>query len=186
MLKFNSYIFAFKKKNYIRSEKRKDICPLCCIYEKCQKKIDFYEVNSELVTFISEKLVGCVNLYPYNSGHVMLYPKRHITDLRELDELEEKEIIFFTKIMLSILDELYRPSGYNVGFNIGEFAGASIDHIHLHIIPRFKNELGLIDLIGGAKVLIEDPLETVKKIKEKLNVYLKDGKFKAYNIDIIN
>jgi len=70
--------------------------------------------------------------------------------------------------MLNIIDEIYNPTGYNIGFNIGEFAGASINHLHLHIIPRFKNELGLIDIIGGAKVIIEDPNETLKKLRAKV------------------
>ena len=70
---------------------------------------------------------------------------------------------------MDILDKEYMPQGFNIGFNIGEASGASIAHLHRHIVPRYKNELGFIDIVGGAKIYIEDPKETVKKIKKSFS-----------------
>ncbi|MFW6138916.1 MAG: HIT domain-containing protein, partial [Spirochaetota bacterium] len=67
---------------------------------------------------------------------------------------------------LDILDRLYSPCGYNIGYNIGSFAGASISHVHMHVIPRYENELGFIDIVGGAKILVEDPTKTMQRLKQ--------------------
>ncbi len=67
---------------------------------------------------------------------------------------------------LDILDDLYTPHGYNVGYNIGHFSGASIPHLHMHIVPRYENELGFIDIIAGSKLIVEDPVITQKRLRE--------------------
>jgi|YNPMSStandDraft_2_1061718.scaffolds.fasta_scaffold00007_30 ATP adenylyltransferase len=198
MLRFLSYIYAFKKRDYIKGNKNriKDDCPLCLICEDCEGNKKDKSSNGKclknnvivnLHVFQTDKIVCCINLYPYNSGHIMLFPKRHIVDFREFEDDELNHINFFTKFMLNIIDEIYNPTGYNIGFNIGEFAGASINHLHLHIIPRFKNELGLIDIIGGAKVIIEDPNETLKKLRAKVKEKVEGDKNKIcakYNVKI--
>lgn len=185
MLKFNSHIFAFKKKDYIRKDKKYEMCPLCCICLKCLKSgninnfnIKSKDINTELAIFYTENIACCVNLFPYNSGHIMLFPIRHIKDIREMNENEQNEINYFTKIMLDILDIIYKPSGYNIGYNLGEYSGASIEHIHLHIIPRFKNELGFIDIIGGSKVIIEEPVVTLNKLKDMVKNFIDEKKIK--------
>lgn len=108
-----------------------------------------------------------INLYPYNTGHLMIYPLRHVADYRDLSDQELLELGKLTSFFLSVLSVLYSPKGFNVGLNLGEHAGASIAHIHQHVIPRFSNELGVVDLIGGAKVIIEDPKETMEKVRAK-------------------
>ena len=74
---------------------------------------------------------------------------------------------------MDILDSLYEPLGYNLGWNVGPFSGASIAHIHQHIVPRYKNELGFLDIAADTKVLIEFPEITYKKVKkefQKVNI----------------
>ncbi|MFV3255000.1 HIT domain-containing protein, partial [Klebsiella pneumoniae] len=61
---------------------------------------------------------------------------------------------------LDVLDSLYKPAGYNIGYNMGLAAGGSIEHLHMHIIPRYNNEIGIAELLGGKKVLVQNPLET--------------------------
>jgi len=68
------------------------------------------------------------------------------------------------KYFIGILDDLYHPEGYNIGYNMGRVAGASIEHLHQHVIPRYPFEIGLADLIGGKRVLIEDPRHTLEKL----------------------
>jgi len=96
----------------------------------------------------------------------MLFPKRHIVDIREYTEEEATELFALEKLCLNVLDELYTPHGYNLGYNIGPAAGASIEHVHLHIVPRYRRELGFIDIIGGAKVIVEEPNETRRRMRE--------------------
>ena len=155
---FNSYVFPFSKSDYIRKRKKDVKCILCAVIKK-EERIKSLEILR------TDRFVASLNLYPYNNGHLLLFPVRHIVDIRELSEEEDIELSKLTKFFLDILEKVYNPSGYNIGYNLGSFAGASISHLHLHIIPRYPNELGIIDLIGGAKVLIENPAETLEKIK---------------------
>jgi len=155
-------LFSFNKLNYIKGEKPKVNCILCSIFDK-NPIVDNLLVKEAKYTAI------CVNKFPYNSGHLLIFPKRHIIDYRDLKEEEEVELNFLLKESLNILDNLYSPSGYNIGFNIGDFAGASIRHLHIHVVPRHKNELGFIDIVGGAKIIVEDPVVTMKKLKKEFD-----------------
>ncbi|HUT65062.1 MAG TPA: HIT domain-containing protein [Spirochaetota bacterium] len=160
-LKFQN-LFSLNKLSYIKGGKPKVDCILCSIVENNK------DVVSLLVTEGSHTAV-CVNKFPYNSGHILIFPKRHITDYRELETDERREIDELLRKSLDVLDSLYAPAGYNIGLNIGDFAGASISHLHLHVIPRYKNELGFIDIVGGSKIIVEDPAVTMARLHEAFN-----------------
>jgi ATP adenylyltransferase len=161
----DQYFFCFDKISYVQG-KKPDGCILCYIREN-----DPDVVN--LTVYSDDFFIVSVNLYPYNPGHLILFPQRHITDIREFNSQEEMRLNVLQKEFLNILDKLYKPHGFNIGFNMGNVAGASIDHLHLHVIPRFPGETGIADFIGGKRVLVEDPRETTKKIKEAAE-YLKE------------
>ncbi len=151
---------------YLKNKKfRQQNCILCKILEGSK------EINNLLI-FKGQLASITLNLYPYNPGHMMIFPNRHIVDIRDLTENEEKEISKLTNASMNTLDELYGPGGYNIGYNIGESSGASINHLHRHLVPRYPNELGFIDVIGGAKVIIEDPIKTLEKFKIKISEHL--------------
>jgi len=71
--------------------------------------------------------------------------------------------------VIDIIKEEFNPSGFNVGFNIGLWSGASISHIHLHIVPRFPNELGFLDVISHTRVMVVDPLVVCANLKKRFN-----------------
>ncbi len=155
------YIFPFGKLKYLTGKKPKVDCILCSSIKK----------NPEVKCLIvgeTKHITASVNLYPYNTGHLMLFPKRHLTDLRQMSDEEAFEMHKATTLLIEILERLYSTEGFTVGFNLGSHSGASIDHIHRHIIPRYPNELGVIDLVGGAKVIVEDPHITQKRIQQEL------------------
>ncbi len=155
-------LFSTHKLRYIKGRRPNVECILCSIIKK-EKEVVSLLVYEGMHSFIS------VNKFPYNSGHILICPKRHLIDYRELSKSEENEIHTLLRESLAILDRLYSPSGYNIGFNIGEFAGASLPHLHMHIIPRYRNELGFIDIIGGAKIVVEDPNQTMKRLREEFS-----------------
>jgi ATP adenylyltransferase len=152
-----SYFFNFDKIAYLQGKKPEG-CILCHIKNK-SKDIVNLTVYEDTLFNIS------VNLYPYNPGHLILFPLRHIIDVREMNEKESERLNILTNRSLDILDSCYSPTGYNIGYNMGLTAGASIEHIHLHIIPRFPRETGIADLIAGSRMLVENPLETKERIK---------------------
>jgi ATP adenylyltransferase len=154
------YFFNFEKLAYIKKPKPQG-CIICLIAEGSD------EVEN-LSVWENEFFLLTVNLYPYNPAHLLLAPKRHVVDVRELGEEENRQLGVLEKQTLDLLDRLYAPAGYNVGYNMGRPAGASIEHLHLHIIPRYPNETGIADLIAGKRVLVENPVTTTERLREEL------------------
>ena len=105
-----------------------------------------------------------LNLYPYNPGHLMIFPARHIEDVRQMTTAEVQGEALTRSLVMKVLDEVYEPQGYNLGYNIGSASGASIAHLHMHVVPRYQNELGVIDILSGNKIIIEDPVVTRQKL----------------------
>jgi ATP adenylyltransferase len=163
---FGKNLFSVNKLDYAKGKRPKVDCILCAVSDN-NKLVD------NLTIYEAAHFIVSVNLYPYNTGHIMIFPKRHLLDIREYTDEEILEIEFLTKTSMNILEEVYKPSGFNVGYNIGENSGASIPHLHRHIIPRYYNEIGVIDIIGGAKIIVEDPVLTKEKLipifREKLD-----------------
>lgn len=153
-----NYFFNFDKMEYVRG-KRPSGCILCLVRDHSPEVVD-------LTVWTDESFTVTVNLYPYNPGHLMIFPNRHVQDLRELSAAEERHLNLLTRTTLDVLDEVYRPSAYNVGYNMGGSAGASIDHLHLHVIPRYPREIGIADLVGGTRVLIESPNVTQERVAQ--------------------
>ncbi|MDZ7815171.1 MAG: HIT domain-containing protein [Planctomycetota bacterium] len=113
-----------------------------------------------------EKVFAILNRYPYNTGHLMVVPNRHVAEFEELDEDESLELLRMTKRMIVALKGSMYPHGINVGMNLGRSAGAGVvGHIHLHIVPRWDGDTNFMPVIGGTKVLPHD-LPTVFKLLE--------------------
>lgn len=134
-------------------------CILCMIRDRNPDVVDLSIWRDEL-------FIASVNLYPYNPGHLLVYPLRHVEDVRELTPEEEGRLTALQRYLLGLLDRASAPYAYNIGFNMGPAAGASINHLHLHIIPRYPRETGIADLIAGKRVLVEDPRETTRRLRE--------------------
>lgn len=153
-------LFVPNKMSYARGKNRPDVdCILCSIVRNDENVVNLNVYETPL-------FVVSLNLYPYTPGHLMVFPKRHIVDIREYTDEEITALFTLEKLCLNVLDELYTPHGYNLGYNVGAVAGASIEHLHFHIVPRYRRELGFIDIIGGAKVIVEEPNETRKRVRE--------------------
>ncbi len=152
-----SYFFNFDKIAYLQSKKPEG-CILCHIKNRSGEIVNLTVYEDGLFNI-------SVNLYPYNPGHLIIFPLRHIMDVREMTDKETDRLNKLTNRSLDILDSCYSPTGYNIGYNMGLAAGASIEHIHLHIIPRFPRETGIADLIAGSRVMVENPLETKERLE---------------------
>lgn len=99
--------------------------------------------------------VFCVlNLYPYNSGHMMVVPYRKVADLEKLTAEESHELMFFAQTAISAVKKVSAPDAINVGFNLGKASGGSVgDHLHMHIVPRWSGDANFMTVIDGTKVL---------------------------------
>lgn len=107
-----------------------------------------------------------LNLFPYNSGHLMIVPNRHIATLSAASPDELCELMDLTRLSEQVLTEVYKPQGLNVGMNLGRSAGAGIvDHMHVHVVPRWHGDTNFMTVVGEARVLPEDLCQGADRLK---------------------
>jgi len=155
-----SVLWAPWRMEYIKSsvEGRAAACVFCEA-----PKLDEEEA---LVLYKASKSYVILNRYPYNTGHLMVVPYRHVASLEDLDPEELLEISLLVKASLRALRRAYKPQGFNVGVNIGRPAGAGIaDHVHVHVVPRWVGDSNFMLIPGGTKVIPQDLRETYKTLK---------------------
>jgi ATP adenylyltransferase len=114
----------------------------------------------------TERSFAILNAYPYNPGHVMVAPFRHIGDLEAIDDSELLETGSLLQRALRALREVMQPQGFNVGMNLGRVAGAGLpDHLHWHVVPRWDGDTNFMPVLGQTKVLPELLEETYAKLR---------------------
>ena len=107
-----------------------------------------------------------LNLYPYNNGHLMVVANRHVAGLTGLSADERAELMQLTRWAEMALTEAYHPQGLNVGINLGHPAGAGVvDHLHIHVVPRWAGDTNFMSVIGDVRVLPEDLGQTAGRLK---------------------
>lgn len=108
-----------------------------------------------------ERCFVLLNAFPYASGHVMVAPYRHVGELEALDDDELLELMMRTRRAIAALRDVMAPHGFNAGLNLGEVAGAGYaDHLHLHIVPRWKGDTNFMPVLGGTRVISQALEET--------------------------
>ncbi len=164
-MSFKTQLFIPNKMEYLKGTKRPKVeCILCSIIEKDPKVTNLMVYHNDLI--------GCsVNLYPYNPGHIMLFPIRHLEDPRALTTEEQNEMVKLRNFAMDTLERMYQPNGFNIGYNVGFASGASIAHLHQHIVPRYNRELGFVDIIAGSKIIVEDPNITLEQLIKEFKNY---------------
>ena len=121
---------------------------------------------SPLLLFRGIRVFVILNKYPYNNGHVMVVPVRHVGCMADatLDELHE--LIALTRVAEMALTEEYHVHGINVGINLGRPAGAGVlDHLHVHLVPRWDGDTNFMSVIGSTRVVPEGPEASVERLK---------------------
>jgi len=106
-----------------------------------------------------------MNLYPYNNGHLMVVPYRHLYSITELTAEELLDLMRMTQRSVACLKEVYKPEGFNIGLNIGKVAGAGIEeHLHFHIIPRWVGDTHFMALLSEVRVIPEHIMHTYDRL----------------------
>jgi len=144
---------------YVGSADEKEGCIFCSALERADEE--------GLVVRRGQRAFVLLNRFPYSSGHLLIAPVRHSGDFGELDDDEIVEIHRLASQGLGALAEVYRPEGYNLGWNLGRIAGAGItDHVHLHLVPRWAGDTNFMPVLADVKVLPEHLTETRRKLAE--------------------
>jgi ATP adenylyltransferase len=108
-----------------------------------------------------------LNRYPYTTGHLMIAPFQHAARLQEIAEEIALEMMQLARRAEAVLQQAYKPDGFNVGLNLGEAAGAGIEqHLHLHALPRWKGDANFMTSIGDTRIMPELLTETYRKVRD--------------------
>ncbi|WP_297509646.1 HIT domain-containing protein [Thermococcus sp.] len=146
---------------YIRSPKH-DGCIFC----------DFPKENRDrerLILHRGKYSFVIMNNYPYNPGHVMIAPYRHVGKWEDLTDEELLEIMKLSQLMIRAIKKAMNPDGFNLGVNLGRVAGAGIDdHVHLHIVPRWNGDTNFMPVIADTKVIPESLQEAYDELKRAI------------------
>jgi ATP adenylyltransferase len=135
-----------------------------CIFCKALEQSDGTE---NLVIVRGGNAFVILNRYPYTSGHLMVVPKAHLPSLELLDSNTRAEMMDLVAQALVVMREVYHPEGFNVGANIGAVAGAGVaDHVHLHVVPRWRGDTNFMSTVAGARVLPESLEDSYKRLRE--------------------
>ena len=150
------------RSQYIDSIKEKHSSKGCFLCEALS-----HDVN-ELNNFLIHKgrlTFTIMNLYPYNNGHLMVVPNRHLNDLSLLTTEENNEIMLNLQKAQRALSEVMNPEGFNIGANIGKVSGAGVEeHIHFHIVPRWNGDTNFMPVLGEVKIISQDLIHTKEKL----------------------
>ena len=131
---------------YVRSAVDDEGCPFCAI--------PGHPDDESLVVARGESTYVVLNLHPYNPGHLMVLPYRHVADLADLTPEESLELMAMTQQAIRVMRRVSRPQAFNVGLNLGGVAGGSLaDHLHQHVVPRWTGDANFIPVVGGTKTL---------------------------------
>lgn len=135
-------------------------CVFCNIFKekKCEDKKNFVIARTKYAYSV-------LNIYPYNNGHVLIVPNRHVNDFSKLKREERDDLMDLLEVTKVLLDGIMHPDGYNVGINFGKAAGAGFpDHMHIHIVPRWVGDVNFMPVTGHTKVISQ----SLKSLHDKL------------------
>ncbi len=153
--------FAPWRQSYLAT-KPSDFCVFC----------EDGALEEKLVVFRGKQAFVVMNLYPYTSGHLLVVPYRHLSDMEELTGEERNELFELLTMAVRALKEYLKPEGFNIGMNIGAAAGAGIAaHLHLHVVPRWYGDTNFMTTLGEVRVIpldIENACADIRRIFKNL------------------
>lgn len=119
-----------------------------------------------LVVHVTPHHLVILNRHPYTNGHVMVAPKRHVALPADCDGAESAEFWPLVQRVQRVLEKAYAPDGFNLGMNVGSSAGAGLpDHFHFHVVPRWQGDTNFMSVLGGIRVVPEDPLQVRSRLE---------------------
>lgn len=161
---YDSHLWT-KRLKWIKGKKFKG-CIFCGIVEG-NKKIP------QKVIYKNKDLAVIMNLFPYNVGHLQVIPARHVKSPEDMTDEEIKILFSMVKKVMKMQRKALNPVGFNIGINVGDVAGASIEHFHIHIVPRYKHDSGFMESTCSTKVMPESLDITYRKLMKYVEILKK-------------
>ena len=142
--------------SYIRAKRTKK-----CLF--CQS---LKSSSGKFIIFKTRHALCLLNIFPYNNGHMLVAPVRHVRDIAYLEEAEMLDLIKAVMRSRTLLDKVLRPEGYNIGMNISAVAGAGIaEHVHIHIVPRWRGDTNFMPVLNNTKIISQSLKELYQQLK---------------------
>ena len=130
-----------------------------CVF--CDEATGAIATDESLLVVLGDTALALLNKYPYSSGHLMVAPRRHVGELGKLTDEEALDVHHLAVAAIDTLNRVYSPGGFNLGWNLGQTAGAGIaDHVHQHVVPRWSGDTNFMPVLADLKVIPEHLLET--------------------------
>ncbi len=153
-------LWAFWRAEYVKVAARED---MGCIFCELPKRSDDRE---NLILLRGERAFVLLNRFPYNPGHLMVAPYRHVPSLEDLTPQEALEVWELTVKSMRALREAFSPHGFNIGVNVGRVAGAGFEgHVHVHVVPRWNGDTNFMPVIAETKVISESLERVYEELK---------------------
>ena len=154
-------IWAPWRIKYVQKTERKKC--IFCLSSK-NKKLD----KKQYVVLRGRYGFSLLNIYPYNNGHFMVCPVRHVKELESLKKEEILDLFELIKKTKKVINKILKPDGYNIGINLGKISGAGIDkHLHIHVVPRWKGDTNFMPIISNTKVISQSLKDLYNKLMKK-------------------
>ncbi len=135
----------------------------CILCEKPREDKD----EPNLIVYRGKNNFIILNAFPYNPGHLMVAPYRHVGRLDDLTDAESREHFDTVRLSVRLLTEVLKPAGFNIGMNLGKVAGAGIeDHLHIHIVPRWQGDTNFMPVVSNTRVLPQALAATYSNLKD--------------------
>ena len=151
---------------YIASSDAADLESSGCVF--CKLRDDPDNDKANFVVHRASRNFIVLNIYPYISGHLLIVPYQHLGELDAAAKETTDELMDLTKRSQTALRDAYQPTGFNIGMNLGRSAGAGIvDHIHIHILPRWIGDTNFMSTVGNTRVIPEDLSTTYEKLRTR-------------------
>lgn len=144
---------------FVLSKKEKG-CVFC-------KRFESKDSLKNLILFRGRRVFAILNKYPYNTGHTLIVPNRHVGNIEKLTEEEAQEFFALTRRAVTVIKEVLKPRSLNLGMNLGKSSGAGVPgHLHMHIVPRWTGDTNFMPVIGRTNI-VSVPLEPVYEALRK-------------------
>lgn len=161
---YEKYLWSPKRSEYEGKEVPEDIDCIFCAAKEDDDRI------TKLAIYEDDFLMVLLNIFPYNSGHLMVVPKRHLNSLTELNEKERNRLFAMVSKVEKLQREVVNPAGIDVGINLDKAAGESIPHLHVQLVPIYEKDRGFMETALDTKVMKESLSETQDKYKKSKDI----------------
>jgi ATP adenylyltransferase len=161
---YKNYLWATQRSKYNKKSQPYEGCLLCGVAKNDKGVI-------KKVVYQNDKVMVILNVFPYNVGHVQVVPIKHVETLEDLGDEERNYLFSMTTKTIALLKKTFNPAGINMGMNLGgDPSGASIAHIHVQIVPRYKRDCGFMETLADTRVMPKSLDDVLKDLKKNVSI----------------